>query len=162
MSLSLSRKNLFGGTWGGRAEPIRPPWAVAETAFTDLCTACGDCIAACPQAIIVRGRAGYPAVDFTRGACDFCGACRRACPESAFGSGDSQPWQLLARVSETCLSSLGITCRVCAEWCDARAIRFRPEVGGRSRPVIEAAACTGCGACVSVCPEHAIHLEDAI
>ena len=162
MSASLSRTSLFGSAWDSKADPIRPPWSLPETAFTESCTVCGDCIAACPPSILLKGRAGYPVVDFSSGACDFCGACADACSESAFGPRDEPPWRLTAYFGDDCLSSRGITCRVCAEWCDAHAIRIRLAVGGRAHPQIDEAACTGCGACISVCPVKTIHLEEAI
>jgi len=161
-AVSVSRKNLFGRAWDGKANPIRPPWSLAEATFTENCTACGDCIAACPQSILFKGRAGYPVVDFSRGACDFCAACAEACSDSAFGPRDESPWRLTACFGDDCLSSRGTTCRICAEWCGAHAIRFRLEVGGRARPQIADAACTGCGACISVCPAQTIHLEEAV
>ena len=159
MSANLSRGRLFGGVRNSKADPIRPPWSVPEAAFTEICTACGDCIVACPQSILLEGRARYPVVDFLRGTCDFCGACAEACPEPAFGPRDEVPWRMTASFGDDCLSSRGVACRVCAEWCDAHAIRFRMEIGGRARPQVLEAGCTGCGACVAVCPVETIHLE---
>ncbi|MDH5409928.1 MAG: ferredoxin-type protein NapF [Alphaproteobacteria bacterium] len=160
MSGSVSRRALFGGAWQGKPAPVRPPWTPPEADFTDRCTGCGDCIPACPPKILIKGRAGYPVVDFSRGACDFCGACAEACPESLFAVRESTPWNIKARVNTDCLSIAGVTCRVCAEWCDARAVRFQLEVGGRARPEINDGACTGCGECVAVCPVKAITMEE--
>lgn len=160
MSASLSRKYLFGGAWNGRGDPIRPPWSFPDARFTDNCTICGDCIAACPQSILVKGRAGYPVVDFSHGACDFCGACREACREPAFFERERSPWEIAPRFGDECLSSRGVTCRVCSEWCDARAIRFRMEVGGGARPDLAISDCTGCGACIPACPVQAIQMEN--
>jgi ferredoxin-type protein NapF len=156
----LSRRALFEGGWHGRPVTVRPPWTPPETEFTDRCTGCGDCVLACPQKILVKGRAGYPQVDFSRGACDFCGACADACPETLFAGRENTSWSIKARVGAGCLSTRGVTCRVCAEWCDARAIRFRLEVGGRAHPEISDTACTGCGECVAVCPANAIAMEE--
>ncbi|UCH75195.1 MAG: ferredoxin-type protein NapF [Rhodospirillales bacterium] len=159
----FSRSQLISGAWRGKADPIRPPWSLPEDRFTALCSTCGDCVDACPSSILVRGRGGYPEVNFGRGTCDFCGACADACAdacaEPAFGPRDGPPWQLAARFSSACLASQGITCRICAEWCDSRAIRFRLAVGGRALPEGDAAACTGCGACIAICPTQAVSLE---
>lgn len=160
MSGSLSRKNLFAAVLMGGGQAARPPWTPPDSEFTDRCTACGDCISACPQKILVKGRAGYPQADFSRGACDFCGACAEACPETLFSNRENTPWNIKARVGADCLSARGVTCRVCAEWCDARAVHFRLEVGGRATPEINDAACTGCGECVAVCPANAIAMEE--
>ena len=160
VSGNVSRRALFGGVWRGGVQPVRPPWTPSEAEFTDRCTGCGDCIAACPQKILVGGRAGYPVVDFSRGACDFCGACADSCPESLFADRENTPWKVKARVGADCLSARGVTCRVCAEWCDARAVGFRLDVGGRAYPEISGTACTGCGECVAVCPANAIAMEE--
>lgn len=161
MSARLSRRNMIGGAWVCPTDPIRPPWSLPEAEFTEACTACGDCVEACPRSVLVHGRAGHPAVDFSRGACNFCGACAEVCGEAAFRPRNCAPWRLVAGFGEDCLSSRRITCRICAEWCDARAIRFRPRLGGRADPRIDEAACTGCGACIAVCPVRATHLEEA-
>ena len=44
------------------------------------------------------------------------------------------------------------------EACDVGAIRFRLAIGGRAVPTLDNAACSGCGACIAVCPEKAIHI----
>lgn len=161
MSGSVSRRAMFSGSWRGESGPVRPPWTPPETEFSDRCTGCGDCIEACPQSILTKGRAAYPIVDFSRGACDFCRACADACPEKLFTGREAAPWSVKARIGTDCLSANGIACRICAEWCDARAIRFRLEVGGRAHPEISDAACTGCGECVAVCPANAIAMEES-
>lgn len=44
---------------GPNVRYLRPPGALAEPAFLDACTRCGDCIRACPaQCITVRGDEG--------------------------------------------------------------------------------------------------------
>lgn len=100
-------------------------------------------------------------LDFSSGACDFCGACRDACGEPVFFEPEGNPWDIVPNFGGECLSSRGVTCRVCAEWCDARAIRFRLEVGGRAHPEHTKSDCTGCGGCVAACPVRAIQMENA-
>lgn len=66
----------------------------------------------------------------------------------------------MARIGEGCLAARRVVCRSCGDACEARAIRFRPEVGGAGWPVTYEAACSGCGACVSVCPAGAIDMTE--
>jgi ferredoxin-type protein NapF len=51
-----------------------------------------------------------------------------------------------------------VVCRGCGDACDAAAIRFSPRLGGAACPVILDERCTGCGACIPVCPASAITL----
>ena len=145
------------------AAPIRPPWALAEAAFLAACSRCGDCLPACPPAILVAGDGGYPTVDFARGECTFCRACNQACPTPALGRpADEAPWQLTLSVADGCLPRHGVECRACHDNCPESAIRFRPRQGGPALPDIDAGACTGCGACVAPCPVNAIALAKTI
>ena len=172
MQLSLSRRALFKGRFSKPEPlPVRPPWAQPEHTFLDLCSRCDKCLGACESRILVRGDGGYPRVDFTLGECTFCRACENACPEGALMEGalmqdaltppepHAAPWHLTAHIDQGCLSANGITCRVCGDRCDARAIRFQLAVGGVANPIVDPAACTGCGACVAPCPAGIITIE---
>lgn len=64
----------------------------------------------------------------------------------------------IAAVAASCLGVNRVACGICADPCDARAIRIRPLQGGRSLPVVDAALCNGCGDCLSVCPVQALSL----
>jgi len=64
----------------------------------------------------------------------------------------------VAVIATQCLSMMGTTCRICAEHCEAGAIRFRLGLGGKSTPVVSE-ACDGCAGCRPVCPVGAITLE---
>lgn len=66
---------------------------------------------------------------------------------------------LWVEVSDRCLARRHVECRVCAELCDTRALRFQPAPGGISQLVTDPAACTGCGDCVAPCPVGAISLK---
>jgi ferredoxin-type protein NapF len=154
--VDVSRRGFLRGR-PGAAEEIRPPWALAGEAFLSACTRCADCIAACPQGILVSSGGAYPTVDFRRGECTFCSACVTACnPRALVQTGDDPPWTLLARIGDACLPARGVECRVCGDWCGARAIRFTPRLGGSPLPAIDRERCTGCGACVAPCPVTAI------
>jgi len=125
------------------------------------CSRCDACIHACDEGIVVRGDGGYPQINFQNGACTFCGDCATACEDNALivPAQDAAPWNLLAHISEDCLSANGVTCRVCGDRCDARAIRFQLAVGGIANPILDPAACTGCGACVQPCPTGVITIK---
>ncbi|UXI70598.1 ferredoxin-type protein NapF [Tahibacter amnicola] len=142
----------------GAAQWIRPPWALPENHFTDRCTRCGACSAACPESILVVGDGGYPQIDFQRGECTFCGTCATVCQSAAFGERSTRPWQLRVEVSDHCLARRDIHCAACRDACPSDAIRFRPR-SPVSVPEVDLASCTGCGGCVAPCPAQAISLS---
>ena len=157
--VDLSRRGFFRGKPRPRTE-TRPPWALPENAFVDICTRCGDCITRCPTGILISGDGGYPTLDFQRGECTFCADCVQVCrPQALRKQADTAPWSLRARVGEACLPNHGIECRSCGDFCDARAIRFRPRLGGCPLPDLDSECCTGCGACVAPCPASAITIR---
>lgn len=154
--VDASRRGFLRGRPRPLAE-IRPPWALPEAAFIDRCTRCNDCLKACPQKILVVGDGGYPTVDFSRAECTFCADCVAACqPKALLRQGDGVPWALKAVISDACLARRGVECRVCGDFCEARAIRFTPRLGGSPLPEVASDSCTGCGACVAPCPTRAI------
>lgn len=150
-----ARRALLTGRWRDPSPP-RPPWSLAEDPFTAGCTRCGACLDACPEGILAPGPGGFPAVDFQRGECTFCRACAEACPAALFKPAIEPPWALTAAIGEGCLARRGVVCQSCGEVCEAGAIRFRPRQGGPSLPALDPAACTGCGACVGICPARAV------
>jgi ferredoxin-type protein NapF len=140
---------------------LRPPHALPEADFLARCTRCDDCIRHCPQGILKRGDGGFPQVDFSHAACTFCGACVEACQAGALrGQAGQPPWLAYARIAAACLAQRQIACQLCRDACEARAIRFR-YLSPIPTPHIEAQACTGCGACVGVCPAQAISVAPA-
>jgi ferredoxin-type protein NapF len=154
MSSATRRQALFGR--GAVTGPM--PWTDAERLRT-LCTGCGACADACPEGIVISGRGGVPALAFAS-PCTFCGACAAACGESVFEPERDPPWSAKASIGPSCLEISGVSCRACEDACDAAALRARPMLGGRARIVVDAEACTGCGACVSVCPTGAVEIVE--
>jgi len=137
---------------------VRPPWS-DEASVLERCTRCGDCVSACPEDILTLGSGGFPEVDFHAGSgeCSFCGACAQSCDAGVFDLSRRPAWQVLASVAgKRCLAESGIHCEACRDACGERAIRFRPRLGAPPAPDLDPAACTGCGACVAVCPGQAI------
>ena len=159
MATPISRRQFLRADFRAQRSVLRPPWALREAAFVEHCTRCGDCLRACPPGILQADAAGFPAVDFSRGACSFCGACVAACASSALTRGGPQPpWQVKAVVGDDCLTQGGVYCEVCRDQCAPRAIRFRPAIGRAPNPDIDLSACNGCGACVSPCPAGALRV----
>jgi ferredoxin-type protein NapF len=152
---------LQGRIGVARAGRAWPPWA-HPSSFTETCSRCLDCALACQERIIVPGDGGFPEVDFKRGECIFCEDCVNACKTGALSLRVDPPWMLKAQVDERCLSMKGVTCRSCGDVCDTRAIRFQLQVGGRADLTIYTENCTGCGACVGVCPVQAVTVVSEI
>ncbi|AJW28916.1 ferredoxin [Chania multitudinisentens RB-25] len=152
----LSRRGLLSGQWRHHSDAIRPPWSCENSLFLAGCTRCLACVTACETGVLITGSGGFPEVDFQRAECTFCRQCATACEASLFYPPQTHPWQLVAEFTARCLAWHGIECRSCQDNCEMQAIRFRPQLGGIAKPVLEAAACNGCGACVADCPASAI------
>ncbi|MEZ8101039.1 ferredoxin-type protein NapF [Vibrio bivalvicida] len=141
---------------------IRLPWLVNSAEFTDLCTRCGKCSEVCETNIIIKGDGGFPQIDFSRGECTFCYQCADVCPEPLFADKQSLPWNAKASINEACLAKQNVECRSCGDMCDTMAIKFRLEIGKVAQPKIELDECTGCGACVAVCPTSSINVSNLV
>lgn len=160
----LTRRHLLFGRFrqaaGGAVRVFHPPWSMAwsqgEEAFVAACSRCDACIHACPQHVLHRGDGGFPEMNFSHAGCTLCRSCVTACADGAFDVAAAMPWDLVVTFAASCLPNKGVECRACGEHCDGGAIRFRPRLGGAPLPELDTAACTGCGACVSVCPVSAI------
>lgn len=154
--------HLLGEPFVTRSSPCRPPWAIAERPFIQVCDHCGDCVDACPEHILVRGRGDYPEVDFSRGGCTYCGKCSTICEPGGLRSPDTHPWHLKAFIANTCVTNRDTDCTDCSDSCPVSAISFRPQVGHTRVPILEEMLCNGCGSCVSACPEAAISVYSLI
>lgn len=142
---------------------IRPPWALPVATFVNACTRCDGCINACPQHILQRGDGGYPEISFRNGECTFCGQCTDACKDGAFQPGEHttrNAWNLSVTIQPSCLSLNSVVCRTCGDHCDTRAIRFQLQTRAVAVPHIHQESCTGCGACLSVCPVNAVDIKN--
>jgi len=166
MSL-MTRARLLRGSRHDNSADIRPPWAV-DAVFSEKCDGCGDCITACGQNILRLNAARLPVVDFSEGPCTFCGDCETACKTGALvrtmdrtGPPKDQPWLVTAEVTDKCLALQGTPCIRCLEACEQDVISARPMMHGRTAVSIDAAGCTGCGACFAGCPVEAISLRVA-
>jgi ferredoxin-type protein NapF len=159
MTGTVSRSDLPRGRLHETPPVLRPPWALSGDDFSAGCDRCCRCAEACPEGIIVAGAGGLPEVDFRRGRCSFCKECIRACAVGLLADRGQAPWRTIAKIAFSCLSVQGVICRLCEEQCEPAAIRFRPALGGYALPEVDAGSCTGCGACVGVCPVGAVEIR---
>lgn len=158
--MNLSRRALLRGRFKPSAPVVRPPWSLAEAVFIDACTGCGACIEACPENIIVKGRGGFPEVDFGDSGCTFCRACVEACPEPVFADpAATPPWTHKAKIGSRCLGYQEVFCQSCRDACEVSAIRFAWTARRTPIPAVDAETCTGCGFCAAVCPVRAVSFE---
>ncbi|MEP3296702.1 MAG: ferredoxin-type protein NapF [Pseudoruegeria sp.] len=134
----------------------RPPYSSTDS-ITAHCTACGDCLSACPEAILVADQNGKPFVDFSDGECTFCNKCSDICTEPVFDQ-SSAPFLHLVEIGTNCLMHQSVECRVCAENCDAGAMTFDYQIGRSGGVHLNPQDCTGCGACIAPCPADAISI----
>jgi len=155
-----TRRRLLGGRHPSASQRYLPPWAGDAQAFLQRCTRCGDCLSACPTGLLGADAEGYPAPQFDHAACSFCGECAAACTARALDRTDGRPaFAHVAKIEAGCLALQGVECRVCGEACEVAAIAFRPQLRAVAQPAIDASRCNGCGACVAICPSHAVALR---
>lgn len=144
-------------------ELIRPPGALPEKEFLEQCARCGSCVKSCPfyaLAPVLMGNEfdrGTPMLREGQSYCRFCVdfPCISVCQTGALSKKNvtDRPGIGSARVRiSACLRSHGKECRACSDMCAslARAITCDlPEAAA-----VDPAKCTGCGACVTVCPAY--------
>ncbi len=146
----------------GRLLGPLPPALPAQLVAQNPCEDCDQpCVHACEPAIIYLHPPGHrfrgmPYLSFQSGSCTFCRGCVDVCP---LEHDDQVPARLgTARLDrEKCMAWNGVICLSCQTACGFQAVSMDP----RSRPAIKTEACTGCGACVGVCPSSAIAVPAA-
>ena len=148
---SISRRRLLVGD--AQPAPLRPVPPGVTPESLGACTGCEQCVTACPQDILAIHHGAVLLVP-AWGECSFCGACADACAEPVFTAPRVMAHQV--RITDDCLTQAGIACMSCRDMCPETAIRMQPRIGAPFLPVLDAARCTGCGACVAPCPADAI------
>ncbi len=153
---------------------IRPPGA-ADKNCNALCARCGNCMKACPYALIVPdlGASGLdglftPVLKFRsqnpaqeQFCFQDCAACTQVCPTGALRPLSTQQKKQvalgIARVDKkTCIAwEKGEHCVVCQEFCPYQAV-IEVRHKGVNCPVIDPDKCRGCGACESQCPAQPV------
>jgi ferredoxin-type protein NapF len=170
--MDSSRRALFRGRFSqkGKVQPvITMPWMLPLETFTDKCTRCSECIDVCPESVLEKGDGGFPTINFQKGECTFCGDCVDACDMPVFKSKEEKPWDLVAEIVKdasasvsldgACMAYQGVMCQSCKDVCDVRAVKLNYSALGMPVPEVNNELCTGCGACVSVCPTSAIKIQ---
>jgi ferredoxin len=155
--------------------PLRPPGALAETAFKGLCIRCGNCVRSCPSGIIHQdmGSAGLagllaPVVRFhgKKYCLETCHACTRSCPSGAIeqltlAQKIRRPIGLAKIDRSDCImiqeeGECGYCMLVCPQ--DAIVDGFNEKTYEITLDV-SADDCNGCGACVHDCPTKVIRID---
>ena len=157
---------------------IRPPGALAETQFLELCQRCGLCMKACPTNVInpalaEAGIAGFwtPRLIMTQGYCEYtCTLCGSVCPTGAIREITArekveQPIKIGSAYIDRgrCLPWSGnAPCIVCQEVCPTspKAIFLKEDVVVTADkktlkvqlPYVDLKRCVGCGICENKCP----------
>lgn len=154
--------------FGPRA-PLRPPGALPEAEFRATCTACDDCVAACPKHAIRKAGpetgwgAGTPVIVPEEQACWWCEdfPCIAACEPGALlrRDGSVPPIGLAVIDRGACYAWQGQPCEYCLLRCPVEGKAISAD--DARRPVIDDAACVGCGVCMDRCPPDAIRIAPA-
>lgn len=159
-------KNFF------KVNRLRPPGAVREDMFMELCIRCARCIEVCPYDSIHRAdlyeklQIGTPYIFAEHRACYLCMKCPPVCPTGALNPKLEEPEKVRMGIAvinqDTCLNFLyyeeemkGVStgyaqlCNTCYNVCPFTddAILLDKFI----LPVITE-KCTGCGICVEKCP----------
>lgn len=168
MPVDATRRAFLSGsllTRAGRARAVQmlrplgpPPPGLSSVLASQACDGCdGRCVEACPQGVLrlhpgIHALAGRPYLSFENGACTFCGTCVETCPAVPTPAVPPKSAGQAEVDVDKCLAWSGVVCMTCYSHCHRKALR--PD--RRRRPTVANHACTGCGACISVCPTAAI------
>ena len=161
----------------GRITPLTPPGSLSVKNMAQHCTGCQLCVTKCPNNVLRPStdltNLMQPVMSYERGYCrPECTLCSEVCPAGAIKPIDKaekssiQIGHAIVAVSE-CLSAQGKDeCGNCERHCPVGAIEMVPSDPNDDlspyMPVVNEAACIGCGACEYVCPVRplsAIHVE---
>ncbi|MFO7570871.1 MAG: 4Fe-4S binding protein [Smithellaceae bacterium] len=146
-------------------QPVTPPGSLNLSRFTQACTACSLCVAACPTSVLAPSFGDYgpaglmqPKLNFEKSYCEYeCHVCGRVCPTGAITQLSLDEKKLTQIGEAKLLEDVCVVyvdhnnCGACGEVCPTHAIRF-VDKENILYPEIDTRYCIGCGACQLACP----------
>lgn len=160
-----------------RQTPLTPPGSLSFDHFAQHCTGCQLCVSECPNQVLRPSsdlmHLMQPTMSYEHGYCrPECTRCSEVCPAGAIQPVDKPAKSSIqighaVWIKKNCIPLVdGVECGNCARHCPSGAIEMVPSDPDDEQslkvPVINEAACIGCGACEYVCPSRpfsAIYVE---
>ncbi len=158
-----------------RETPVKPAGSISVKRFSQHCTGCQLCVAACPNGVLGPSTKLesllQPEMSFERGFCrPECTRCSEVCPAGAIQKITREEKTAIRAghavwVKQNCLPAKdGVSCGKCAKMCPSGAITMVPMEEGSNVmiPALNSERCIGCGACEYYCPSRpfsAIYVE---
>lgn len=160
-----------------RQTPLTPPGSLSFDNLSKRCTGCQLCVSECPNQVLRPSsdlmHLMQPTMSYERGYCrPECTRCSEVCPAGAIQPVDKPAKSSIqighaVWIKKNCIPLVdGVECGNCARHCPSGAIEMVPSDPDDEKslkvPVINEAACIGCGACEYVCPSRpfsAIYVE---
>ena len=159
--------NLIGLLMQSKKEWPRPPGAKEN--FLEFCTACADCIKACPHFSIRKAGeelgkkiSSTPIIIPKENPCLMCSdfPCIQVCETGALQLLEQKTYTIgLAAVRDHCYMNQNQPCDYCMVHCPTKPKAITVNALGQM-PMILSDHCTGCGECAQICPTDAIHIHD--
>jgi ferredoxin-type protein NapG len=139
---------------------LRPPGAISERDFLQVCTRCDKCIHACPKDAILKAPKtfgmlviGSPYIDPIKNPCVMCDGlpCIPACPEGALlpvaSPADVRMGYAILDQGRCQAYGENSFCQQCVIDCPIPGAITQKD----NKPIIHKNICTGCGVCVNSC-----------
>jgi ferredoxin len=160
-----------------RQTRLTPPGSLSFDHFAQHCTGCQLCVSECPNQVLRPSsdlmHLMLPVMSYEHGYCrPECTRCSEVCPAGAIQPVDKPAKSSIqighaVWIKKNCIPLVdGVECGNCARHCPSGAIEMVPSDPDDEKslkvPVINEAACIGCGACEYVCPSRpfsAIYVE---
>jgi len=153
----LTREGREGYEQQQRPLGPAPPWHQGHL-DAERCQACdAHCVDACRPGIIKlhpeeHRHSGQPYLNFEASGCTFCADCVTACPMELDNATTPAKLGQVQLNKQTCLAWNDVFCMSCRGHCDHGALSFDQQ----RRMQLDTDACTGCGRCLSVCPNQTL------